>query len=357
MAGDKLSMKGDIGAPPEAALPQLNFERRITSLRILTGFGVEHGVPAAALLAGTGVREEQLADPACTVTGRQELRLMANLVERLGETVPALGLEAGRRYHFTAFGALGLAIASSPTLRSALDVAQRFAELAFGFASVEIEDTLREVRVTVDELALPETLHRFIVECRSAVMVSVGKDLVAADPPLKQVSFRFAAPPYAERYREFFGVMPTFRAPANLFVFDRARLELPLPQANDHMRSLSERECQRQLEAGRARNGLAAKVRDRLEARIGRTPDMDEVAADLGLTRRTLRRRLQEEGTSFIALRDEVRMTRAEQLLAGPRLSLEQIAERLGYADATSFVNAFKRCRGRTPHSFRLENA
>ena len=47
-------------------------------------------------------------------------------------------------------------------------------------------------------------------------------------------------------------------------------------------------------------------------------------------------------------------MVLAEALLAGPRLSMAQIAERLGYADATSFVNAFKRCRGRTPHNFRL---
>jgi AraC-like DNA-binding protein len=50
-------------------------------------------------------------------------------------------------------------------------------------------------------------------------------------------------------------------------------------------------------------------------------------------------------------------MTLAEALLAGPRLSMEQIAERLGYADATSFVNAFKRCRGRTPHDFRLKSS
>jgi AraC-like DNA-binding protein len=82
-------------------------------------------------------------------------------------------------------------------------------------------------------------------------------------------------------------------------------------------------------------------------------PDMKEVANDLHVTPRTLRRRLEEQGTSFVRLRDEARMTLAEALLAGPRLSMAQIAERVGYADATSFVNAFKRCRGRTPHNFR----
>ena len=86
-------------------------------------------------------------------------------------------------------------------------------------------------------------------------------------------------------------------------------------------------------------------------------PDMEEVANALHLTVRTLRRRLREEGTSFAQLRDEVRMALAEALLAGPRLSMEQIAERLGYVDATSFGNAFKRCRARTPCSFRSGNA
>ncbi|MBV8187340.1 MAG: AraC family transcriptional regulator [Alphaproteobacteria bacterium] len=313
-------MKGDNDARPEISMPQWNFEA-------------------------------ELADPGRTVSGGQELRLMRNLVARLTD-VPALGLEAGKRYHFTAFGALGLAIASSPTLRSALDVAQRFSELTFGFARVLLEDTVRETRVTIDVSQIPDELRRFIVECTTAAMISVGRDLVWSEPPLVHVSFRFPAPPYVEHYERFYGVTPSFNPCANVLVLDRARLEHPLPQANEHALRLAEEYCRKLLERGRTRIGMAAKVRDRLEALIAHMPDMDEVANDLHLTPRTLRRRLQEEGISFVELRDDVRMTLAEELLTGPRLSLEQIAERLGYADATTFVNAFKRCRGRTPHAF-----
>jgi hypothetical protein len=177
MARDKKSMKQDSRASSDVSMPQWNFERTVISMRILTDFGIDHGLPAKVLLAGTGVSEAQLADPSCTVSGRQELRLMMNLVERLGH-VPALGIEAGKRYHFTAFGALGLAIASSPTLRGALAVAQRFSELAFGFAPVLAEDTVRETRATIDDSEIPDELRRFIVECISAVMISVGNDLV-----------------------------------------------------------------------------------------------------------------------------------------------------------------------------------
>jgi AraC-like DNA-binding protein len=356
MAGDKISMKGDNDARREMSMPQWTFERTVISMRILTEFGMDHGVPAQVLLAGTGVGEAQLADPTCTVSGRQELRLMRNLVERLRD-VPALGIEAGKRYHFTAFGALGLAIASSPTLRSALTVGQRYSELTFGFAQILLEDTVRETRVTIDDSQIPEVLRRFIVECTSAAMISVAKDLVWSEPPLVHLSFRFSAPGYVEHYERFYGVKPSFNSGANVLALDRARLERPLPQANEHVLRLAEEHCRKLLETGRLRTGLASRVRHRLEARITQMPDMEEVANDLHLTRRTLRRRLQDEGTSFVELRDDVRMTLAEELLAGPRLSMEQIAERLGYADATSFVNAFKRCRGRTPHDFRLSMA
>jgi AraC-like DNA-binding protein len=353
MARDKISVKGDTFARSEMSMPQWNFERGVISMRILTEFGIDHGVPAHVLLAGAGVSEAQLADPTCTVSGRQELQLMRNLVERLGD-VPALGIEAGRRYHFTAFGALGLAIASSSTLRSALAVGQRFSELTFGFAQTLLEDTVRETRVTIDDSHIPEGLRRFIVECTTAAMISVGKDLVWSEPPLLRVSFRFPAPGYAQHYERFYGVKPSFNCAANVLALDRARLERPLPQANEHVLRLAEEHCRKLLETGRLRTGLTSRVRDRLEARLRQMPDMEEVANDLHMTPRTLRRRLRDEGTSFVELRDEVRMTLAEELLAGPRLSMEQLAERLGYADATSFVNAFKRCRGRTPHNFRM---
>jgi AraC-like DNA-binding protein len=119
---------------------------------------------------------------------------------------------------------------------------------------------------------------------------------------------------------------------------------------------LSKQECEKLLAEGRKRRGLTAKVRERLQRRIAEMPDMDELANELHLTPRTLRRRLLEEGTTFRSLREEVRMTLAEKLLlAESHLSLQQIAEQLGYSDASSFVSAFKRYCGRTPGNLRVQ--
>ena len=113
MAWDKIPMKTDSRACRQMSMPQWNFERTIVSMGILTEFGIDHGVPAQTLLAGTGVSKADLADPTCTVSGRQELRLMRNLVERLGD-VPALGVEAGKRYHFNGVRRAGPCIRQQP---------------------------------------------------------------------------------------------------------------------------------------------------------------------------------------------------------------------------------------------------
>ncbi len=88
----------------------------------------------------------------------------------------------------------------------------------------------------------------------------------------------------------------------------------------------------------------------------GEMPSMDIVADRLHLNTRTLRRHLSAEGMTFIQIREEVRQVLAEQYLALPKASVEQIAEWLGYAEPASFIHAYKRWHGKTPHAMRLNN-
>ena len=81
-------------------------------------------------------------------------------------------------------------------------------------------------------------------------------------------------------------------------------------------------------------------------------PAQDEVASALHLSVSTLRRRLAEEQTTFRALVEETRQLLAEELLATRRLTIEEIADRLGYAEASSFVHAFKRWKGVPPRRY-----
>lgn len=334
------------------AMPQWDFGRNVTSLRLMAELAADHGMTVRDSLAGTGLRQAQLSDPELIVSGQQELRMIRNLVTRLGD-LPALGLEAGRRYHFTAFGALGFAIVSSRSARSALDVALQYFHLTFAFTRFVVTDSAVETNVIVDDTEVPQEVARFVVERDITALITVARDLFSMEPMIRSLAFRGARPRQIAAYEKMFGVKPAFGADANRVVLDRRTMERPLAQANELAQRAALDQCRRLLEARKTRNGLASSVRDRLITASAQMPTMDAVAAALCMTPRTLRRRLLDEATTFAELRDEVRLTLADEFLTGPRLSIEQIAERLGYAETTSFINAFKRWHGSTPHAFR----
>lgn len=327
--------------------------RSVTSMRVLAELAADHGMPLDACLSGTSVPPERLADPAALVTAEQELRLIRNLVERLGDR-PSLGLEAGRRYHFTAFGMLGLAMVSSASMRRALDVSMRYFDLTFAFTRFHVDDRDDQTCITLDDSALPAELRRFVVERDACAMITIQRDLFAGLPVLQHLAFSFGKPAHEPDYASAFGVIPLFGAPANLAVFDRQLIQSPLPQANELMQRAAEEQCRRLLDERRVQTGTAARVRERLASDVQQVPDMESVARQLCMTTRTLRRRLSGDNTSFLELRDEVLLGRARELLRASSLSVDQIGERLGYSESTCFINAFKRWTGQTPHAYRL---
>lgn len=329
-----------------------DFERSIASMRLMTELGVDHGLTAGCCLAGTGLRASDLNDPAMLVSAKQELRLIRNLISHLAH-VPGLGIEAGKRYHFTAFGALGFALASSPNALSALDLALRYFDLTFAFTRFHVSSVGEETHIAIDDTDLPEDVRAFVVERDTAALITVQRDLFSLRPGLQGVYFKRAAPADLHGYIAFYGVHPVFGAACNKAVMSTAELARALPQGNTFALMAAEEQCRSLLDRHRQRAGLSGKVRGMLAQNATRMPDMKAVSETLFLTPRTLRRRLMEEGTTFLKLRDEVRLALAEEFLGKFALSIEQIAERLSYAEPTCFINAFKRWKGSTPLAYR----
>lgn len=145
---------------------------------------------------------------------------------------------------------------------------------------------------------------------------------------------------------------PRFGSDVNRGVFDAGLLDLPMPQANELTARACEEQCAAILAGRRVRGGVAEQVRRRLAALDG-PRSMAEVARELHLSPRTLRRRLADEGTAFRALAEEVTITFAEELLADPALTVDDIAARLGYSDGSSLTRAFVRVHGIPPGRYR----
>jgi AraC-like DNA-binding protein len=331
--------------------------RSATSARLLAELGAERGLPVREGLRGTGIAPSVLADPDAEVTGHAEMAVVRNLVSAFAD-VEDLGVQAGLRYHLTTYGIAGFAFLSSATLRGALEVALGYLELTYAFNPIVLDPSERGTTgVVFDDRDLPPDVRRFLVERDIAAVINGAQETFTKRIPIRRLELRFPPPAGAEPFAATFGVRPHYAAPANRIVLDDAVLDGPLPQANEAARHLAEQQCRELLARRRARGGVASDVRGRLLATPGAMPAMDRVAHDLAMSNRTLRRRLADEGTSFRALVDETREALADELLRGGQLTIEQVADRLGYAEPSVFTHAFKRWKGMSPRAYRQRAA
>ena len=249
--------------------------------------------------------------------------MVRNLQRHLGD----VGAAVGRRYHVSTFGIFGYALLASRTVLDAMDVALRFIDLSFTFAIPRAELVGDTVRITVDGERLPADVRRFLLDRDAAAIRTVLDELVPG------------------------GVPTRLRRGADTVVLevDAVQLGRPLPQSNPQSLALSEALCRDVVERRRQRTGTSREVRILVTQQLRAGAPMAAVAHELGLSERTLRRRLGAEGTSYQRLLDEVRESLAVELLGTGRLSVEDVALRLGYAEASPFIVAFRRWTGATP--------
>ncbi|WP_327139571.1 AraC family transcriptional regulator [Nocardia sp. NBC_01327] len=328
---------------------RMNMLRSSASAAILVELGTEYAMTIGQCLEGSGVTAAILGDPGGEIQARQELRIVQNLVQAIGH-VPALGLQAGKRYHLTSHGIWSFAVITSATVRQAWRIGIDYMDIAYSFGRWRFEQHASGGSAIVDYSGVPAELRTFLLERDIAETITVDRDVFGTTVPPTRVELACPPPDYAEEFRSLLGTPPIFDAPVTRITLAREILDLPMPQANPQVAMLAEQQAADIMQRRHAREGIGVRVRSALLVR-GVTASQDEIAADLRMSVRTLRRRLDADGTSYRELVAETRQTLAEELLA-IGATVEDVAQRLGYADASSFTHAFTRWTGGTPGRF-----
>ena len=326
--------------------------RPSASTRLMMRVAQEHAVSFERCIQGTGLTRVELADPLAEIEGRQELAVLRNILRALGPSVP-FGLKAGLRYHFTTHGMWGFALVSSENLRSALDFAVRYFELSYSFNRLHIDQGKTFVRSVYDATDNPDDLQAVLVERDLGALLTLQQEGLGRVIPLHSLELRCPPPAYAPVFTAMFGVTPQFNASVNRITVDAKYLEDSGPLADEVGVRVGEQQCRALLERRRSEAGIAGEVRRRILRVPGKVPSMNAVAAALGVSTRTLRNRLGREAISYRRLVEDVRMTIAEELLSTRDMTVDVIAGRLGYSDASSFGTAFKRWKGVSPRMYR----
>lgn len=334
------------------AVAHWDFPRSATGIGVLVEAGGALGVEAGTILRGVGLSPAELATPDLLVAPAQELAAIRNLCAAAGDR-PALAAEVGAAYRLTTFGILGYALLSSPTLRDVIAMTLRFIDLSYIFSAFGVEATGDRIVVRLGGAALPEDVREFLVDRDLFAIDSVLRDLVPGGLPFTEVTFAggrtdetFAA------YGERLGTVPSSPGGGDgvTAVFDAVHLDRPLPQGSAGAVAMAEALCRDLAATRRTRGPVSSRVRVEITGSLSQGAPMTSVAAALGMSPRTLRRRLADEGTSYQRLLGDVRVELAERMLATGLLSVEDVAIRLGYAEASSFIHAFRRLTGTTPH-------
>lgn len=297
------------------------------------------GLPAR--LAGTGQvvpvdRELDFIRTALQVSGR-----------------PDLGLLAGRGHRFPVFGFWGLALVASPTLASAIRVGLQYVDLTHTFLRWSFQRGRDHAELRMRPSSALGELEIFFVERDAAAAATLFEDLTGQGGGLSQAMFAYAAPAWADRYAAAFECPVAFGGDRHALRLATDRLDQPLPGRDPVTAAAAEAQCRRLLETLSPAGGLILRLRRLMVDHPGRLPTQDEAARHLGLSRRSLRRRLAEEGIGFRALVDEVRFGLVAGYLENTPLSLDEIAARTGFSDAANLSHAFRRWTGESPGGWR----
>lgn len=302
------------------------------------------------LLAGSGLDATMLEEP----EARVPIETMNMLVRRArtltGE--PALGIFLGLRRRVSMYGFLGFAMMSASTLGEALELAVRFSSTISTalVLRLQVEGGLAALRF--EEQCDPGDVRDVAVLALIVGLDQIGKALTGCDVP-GEAHLAIPRPAYADRFPDLLA-HARFDQPVTQLVFDAKHLDQPLVTPDRAGLRLARRQCERAL----CDLGLDGALLDRVRSLIS-SPDgvrsLEQVADNLHVSARTLKRRLAAQGVTFSELVDQERRQRAQLLLISSSLSLADITERLGYSTVPNFARAFRRWTGQTPSAYRRE--
>ncbi|MCY1254249.1 putative HTH-type transcriptional regulator [compost metagenome] len=326
--------------------------QRVFGLRALFAELADQGVPADRLLAGSGITTNQLSDPRSLVSRRQRLVVYDNAHRLSGR--PDLGIYAGKRQRMSDFCVFGYAMASCPTLGDALDLGLKQFPRATHTVPLgsRIEGDLG-ILFAPNATFLGDALP-FVSEFWCSSMNGLFCNILEAPFPSIRMLVSYPAPSYWREYETQFGCPIEFDAGVNEWHYDALARDVVLPNANPMTTSILQSFSWDPPLIDEAKGlDLVSTITAMLMNQKGDIGNIDSVAERLGLSLRTLHRRLAAGGVTYRSIVDEVRQRLAFRFLKQTTMTIEQIAEQTGFSDASNFRKAFKRWTGRTPSDVR----
>ena len=301
------------------------------------------------LLEHLEVSDDCLAEPERRVALADALAVVEQATEL--SSVPALILTYGLSASVTRFGPVGLAAMSCATLGDAITTSIRYTPLISSILRLHLRVTDDRGALEVEEVFPLGAAGEVLIPSLLIGLWHVGQ-MLTGHPLVGDIEFTVPEPSYFKEHKELAPGKVRFDQPCNRLLFDRALLDLPLLTADQSTARATREQCEQALLALSSTATLVERVQRALFGVDDQICSPQLLARQLGMSERTLKRRLAEQNTSYTELLDATRRARALELLR-TSASVEEVSARLGYSDAANFTRAFRRWTGQSPRARR----
>lgn len=322
--------------------------------RVLLALAVDRGLSAERLCRGLGLHPQDLANTDALISHQQTRSLILRAQRMLDE--PALGLAVGGRETPVSWGLAGLAMLTCETLGEAVHYGLERQTEAGSMVGHHLVSDGPRVHLMATPRVFDLEIEAFLVEEAFAGSVAVVRAMVGPNFRPAQVDLAYASEGHHRLYERFFRCPVRFQADEHRLIIETKWLQARLPGYDPITSDLVRQQLNQLLRIPIGQDDLLESVASRLRHGLHEAPRQVEMAGRINVSERTLRRRLAQRETSFRELRDSTRHARARDLLLNSGMTIADVAQALGYADARSFRRAFKRWTGKLPTELRGED-
>jgi len=268
-------------------------------------------------------------------------------------TDDAFGLHVGNTFDLGALGTLSYAVLNAPTVGAALRNLVRYAHAHMEGPTITLEVAGSRAQLSYVLRHGTSDGRRHNVEAAAAIGMQIMRRLAGPDWRARRVVFQHRRPTHTTEHERIFGLVPSFQQPANGIVFDVATLDAPVPGADRRLLPIIERHLEETFGPGPGSAPWLRSVRNAIARAVcDGHPTIQVLARQLGLSVRTLQRRLSDCDLVFRELVAEVRQGLARRYLEEGTTALTELAFLLGYSELSSFDRAFRRWMGHPPGEY-----
>ena len=269
---------------------------------------------------------------------------------------PHIGFSVGSSLKLADLGALGHAMRVSPTVSYALHLAAQYYDVATHGAVFRVDSGREMLLISYQLKESHGSLQPQDVELSVSLFNNVVRELSGMPISPLEVEFMHSPPPYKSTLQSYFGCDIHFNRHVNRLHYPRQIDELPVATADGSLLEALEFFLGDRLKL-RKEDDLLGRVNHLITASLSEgTPSMTSIASTLGMSKRTLHRKLSEAGVNFVGLVDEIRRVIAIDYVKFSECNFTDVTSILGYSELSAFSRAFRRWTGSSPQDVRDES-